>query len=86
MRALASLPAPQGIAAMQAINVHAVTPVFMTALFGTGAACVAVGVWAVADWDGSFGPWLLAGAALYLAGPVGLTMTYTCRATTRSRG
>lgn len=39
MRALARLPAPQGIAAMQSINVVVITPLFMMALFGTGAAC-----------------------------------------------
>ncbi len=76
MRALARLPTAQGIAAMQSINVQAVTPAFMTALFGTAVACAALGVWALADWDDSYGPWLLAGSALYLAGPVGLTMTY----------
>ena len=76
MSALARLPAAQGIAAMQSINVQAVTPAFMTALFGTAVACGALGVWALADWDDSYGPWLLAGSALYLAGPVGLTMTY----------
>ena len=42
MRALARLPAPQGIAAMRAINVVAVTPAFMVALFGTALACGAL--------------------------------------------
>jgi uncharacterized membrane protein len=76
MGALARLPAAQGIAAMKSINVMAVTPVFMTALFGTGLACAALVVWALADWHDSYGPWLLAGSALYLAGPIGLTMGY----------
>jgi uncharacterized membrane protein len=76
MAALARLQPPQGIAAMQSINVLAVTPVFMIALFGTGLACFVLGVWALADWDDSYGPYLLAGAALYLAGPVGVTMGY----------
>jgi uncharacterized membrane protein len=76
MRALARLPAPQGIAAMQSINVQAVTPVFMTALFGTGVACIAVSIWSLVDWHDSYSPWLLAGSALYLAGPVGVTMAY----------
>jgi uncharacterized membrane protein len=76
MSALARLPAAQGIAAMQSINVLAVTPVFMTALFGTAVACVAVAVWALADWHDSYGPWLLAGSALYLVGTIGLTMGY----------
>jgi len=76
MKALARLQPVQGIAAMQSINVVAVTPVFMTALFGTAVACVAVAVWALADWHDSFGPWLIAGSALYLAGPIGLTIGY----------
>ncbi len=54
----------------------AVTPAFMTALFGTAAACVALGLWALADWDASFGPYLLAGGAVYLLGTVGLTVAY----------
>ena len=41
MQGLGRLPAPQGAAAMQAINVTAVTPVFMAALFGTAAVCIA---------------------------------------------
>ena len=76
MKALARLPPAGGIAAMQSINVVAVTPAFMTALFGTSAACVALAVWALAGWDGSFSPYLLAGSALYLAGTIGLTIAY----------
>jgi uncharacterized membrane protein len=76
MKALARLEAPQGIAAMQSINVQAPTPAFMTALFGSAVAALAVGIWALAGWDDSYGPWLLAGSALYLALPIGLTMTY----------
>ena len=76
MKALAGLRPADGMAAMQVINVKAVTPAFMTALFGTGAASVALLVWALAGWHDSFGPWLVAGSALYLVGPIGLTMTY----------
>jgi uncharacterized membrane protein len=76
MPALARLQPAQGIAAMQSINVMAVTPVFMTALFGTAVLSVALAVWAVVDWHDSFGPWLLAGSALYVAGTTGLTMVY----------
>jgi uncharacterized membrane protein len=61
---------------MQSINVVAVTPLLMTALFGTAVACAALAVWALADWHDSFGPWLLAGSALYLACPIGLTIGY----------
>jgi len=76
MKALARLQPARGIAAMNSINVVAVTPAFMTALFGTAVLCVAVAVWALADWDDSFGPWLLVGSALYLVGTIGLTMGY----------
>ena len=77
MRALARLPAPQGIAAMNSINVVAVTPVFMTALFGTGLLCIALAVWAFAGlleevldsaklvrWDVAANEWLHAHATL----------------------
>ena len=76
MGALARLPVAQGIAAMNSINVVAVTPVFMTALFGTAAACLVLAVWALADWHDSFSPYLIAGSVLYLAGTIGLTMAY----------
>jgi uncharacterized membrane protein len=76
MQGLARLQPAQGIAAMQSINVTAVTPVFMTALFGTAVASLVLAVWALADWHDSYGPYLVAGSALYLAGPIGLTMTY----------
>jgi uncharacterized membrane protein len=76
MKALDRLPAPEGIAAMQSINVAALTPSFMTALFGTAAACLGLAAWAIVDWHGSVSPWLLIGGALYLAGPIGLTAAY----------
>lgn len=76
MKALARLPAAQGIAAMNSINLVAVTPVFMTALFGTAVACVALLVWALVDWHDSFSPYLVIGSVLYLVGTCGLTMAY----------
>lgn len=76
MRALGRLEPARGLAAMQSINVLAVTPAFMTALFATGAACLALAVWALVDWDGSVGPYLLVGSGLYLVGVVVLTIAY----------
>jgi uncharacterized membrane protein len=76
MKALARLQPAQGIAAMQSINLVAVTPAFMAALFGTAAACVALVVWALVDWNAAFAPYLLAGGACYLLGTIGLTITY----------
>jgi uncharacterized membrane protein len=74
MAGLARLPSAQGAAAMQSINVTAVTPAFMTAVFGTAAVCLGLGVWALASWDDDRAPWVLAGGLLYLIGVIGVTM------------
>ena len=76
MKSLARLPAQQGIAAMQAINVAAVTFAFMAALFGTAVACGTLAVWALFAWDERFAPYLLLGGALYLIGTILLTIAY----------
>ena len=76
MKALARLPAEQGVAAMQAINDAAVTPAFMAALFGTAVACGALAVSALFAWDERFAPYLLVGSALYLVGTILLTIAY----------
>lgn len=73
MAALKRLPAAEGIAAMRSINVLAVTPVFMTALFGTAAACLGIAVWTAAS-SGVPTILVLAGCALYLVGTVGVTI------------
>jgi uncharacterized membrane protein len=74
MKALARLPPAQGIAAMQSINVVAVTPPLMVALFGTALACVALAVAALVGWGRPGNAYLLAGGLLYLAGVVGVTI------------
>jgi uncharacterized membrane protein len=74
MPALARLPAPQGIAAMQSINVAAITPLFMLALFGTGAACAFLAVYSLVTWQSPGAAYLLAGALLYVVGNVVVTM------------
>src|SRR5918994_7361499 len=76
MKALARLPAEQGVAAMQAINMAAVTFAFMAALFGTAVACGALVVWALFAWGEGFAPYLLVGSALYLIGTILLTIAY----------
>ena len=76
MKALARLPAEQSIAAMQAINVAAVTLALMATLFGTAAACGALAVWALFAWDERFAPYLIVGGALYLLGTILLTIVY----------
>ncbi len=74
MKALGRLPAAQGIAAMQSINIVAVTPLFMAALFGTALLCLALAVISVVTWGDHRTPWLLAGSALYLGGDIVVTL------------
>jgi uncharacterized membrane protein len=76
MAALGRVPAPEGIRAMQQINITVINPWFMTALFGTGLACLAVIVAALADWNGDYGPYLVVAGVLYVVGCVGVTMAF----------
>ncbi|TGQ44008.1 MULTISPECIES: DUF1772 domain-containing protein [unclassified Mesorhizobium] len=76
MPALARLPVAGGIAAMNSINVTVITPMFMTALFGTGLICLVLAAGAIIGWSqpGSF--WLLAGALIYVVGNPIVTMVF----------
>jgi uncharacterized membrane protein len=76
MAALGRLPPPQGIAAMQSINVFAITPWFMSALFGTALACIVLAVVAVLHWQEPGAALLLAGGALYVIGAIVVTMAF----------
>jgi uncharacterized membrane protein len=76
MAALGRIPDAEGIRAMQEINITVINPWFMTALFGTGLACLAVIVWALADWDDAYGAYLVVGGVLYVIGCVGVTMAF----------
>jgi uncharacterized membrane protein len=73
MPALRRLPAAAGIAAMQSINVRAVTPAFMTALFGCAAACAVLIVWVLIAPDGGSPGLVITAGAGYLVGVVGVT-------------
>jgi len=76
MRALARVPPAHGIAAMQSINVVAVTPVFMIALFGTAVACVGLAANAVIEWRGVASAYMLAGCVSYLVGTIVVTIIF----------
>jgi uncharacterized membrane protein len=69
MRALGRLHPPEGAAAMQAINVTAVSPAFMTVLFGP---VVTLLVLVFVAWS----PWIAGAGVAYLVGTVGLTIGY----------
>jgi uncharacterized membrane protein len=72
MKALAKLPAAQGIAAMQGMNVSIVNPVFLLVLAGSTVSCVVLLF--SAPFTGAPHPGLrVAGALLYLVGAIGVT-------------
>ena len=78
MPALKRLPAAQGIAAMQSINKLAVTPAFMTALFGTAVACLGMVAWAAISSSerpsALVAALMIAGGVAYLVGAIGVTI------------
>ena len=76
MKSLARLPAAQGVAAMQSINVVVINPLVMGALFGTALACAVLVVAAFIEWGEPYAVYLLVGGAVYLVGVVLLTGAY----------
>ena len=74
MPALKRIPSAEGIAAMQSINVMAVTPAFMAALFGTAVACLGLVVWAAITRSEGPAALVIAGGSLYLVGTIGVTI------------
>jgi uncharacterized membrane protein len=76
MNALARLPAAQGIAAMQSINVVVINPLFMTAFLGTAAACVLLGASSLLRWREPGAAYILAGSLLYFVGTFLVTILF----------
>ncbi|MGW6271616.1 anthrone oxygenase family protein [Streptomyces sp. NPDC055060] len=74
MQGLAALPAAQGIAAMQSINVKAVTAGFMTVFMGAAGLSAVVAVVTFVLWPDEGTVELLLGSALYLLGSFGVTI------------
>jgi uncharacterized membrane protein len=74
MPALARLQIPQGITTMQSINITAINPLFMLALFGTAAACLLLAIAALSKWHHPSNVYLLVGSLLYLIGTILVTM------------
>ena len=73
---LKRLPPPQGAAAMQAINKEAPTPLFMLLLFGTGAACLVLMIYAALHLQDSGSRYQLIAGALYIVSVVWLTVGF----------
>jgi uncharacterized membrane protein len=75
MSGLGRLPAAQGMAAMQAINVAAPrSALFMLLLFGTGLIALALAVEAAIGLDGAGATMRLAGGIVYVAGAIVVTV------------
>jgi len=74
MKALGKLPAAQGIAAMQSINVVVLNPWFLPAFLGTTVLCGLAVILSLVSWRAPAAPWSLAGGVLYVAGTFLVTM------------
>jgi uncharacterized membrane protein len=70
MKALFRIPAQSGIAAMQAINVTVLNPLFFALFFGTAALCALL---LFLRWES---PFAFSGAVLYLLGAIGVTIVF----------
>lgn len=74
MPALARLQPDRGIAAMQSINITAINPLFMLALFGTAIACLFIVIYTLLHWDRSGTIYLSIGSLVYLVGAILVTI------------
>lgn len=76
MKALAQLPASQGVAAMQRVNVVVVNPLFLGLFLGTAVLSAACVVASLFPWNDPRSSLLLAAGLLYLAGSLLVTIGF----------
>jgi uncharacterized membrane protein len=76
MKALARLPAAQGAAAMQSINVVVLNLGFLAAFMGTAVVCLILAIASLFNWSAPGTGWLLAGSLLYIIGTFMVTMVF----------
>ena len=76
MKALAQLPASQGVAAMQRINVVVLNQLFLGAFMGTALLAAGCVVASFFPWSVPRSPLLLAAGLLYLAGSFFVTLAF----------
>ena len=74
MKALAGVPAAEGIGAMQSINVVVINPSFLGAFFGTAVLSLVAGGLALAGRAHPSASFFLAGALFYLVGTILVTL------------
>ena len=73
MASLARVPAPSGIAAMQAINVVILNPLFLLVFLGPAALSALLLVAALLGWGDLETGWVSAGSVFYLVGCIVIT-------------
>ncbi|WP_243147258.1 anthrone oxygenase family protein [Scytonema sp. UIC 10036] len=61
---------------MQSINITAINPLFMVALFGTALACLFLAIASLSKWHQPGAVYLLLGSLLYLVGTVVVTIAF----------
>ncbi len=76
MKALAQMPAGQGIGAMQSINKVILSSLFMPVFMGSAVLCVLLVVAWGLSWAGFNSGAALTGCALYLVGTFGFTIAF----------
>jgi uncharacterized membrane protein len=76
MRALARLTPAQGIAAMQAINIVILNPIFLGVFLGTAVTSVLAIIVSLLRWNAPGAFYLFAGGALYLIGNILVTAVF----------
>lgn len=76
MRALGQRPAGEGMAAMQAINIVILNPMFLGVFLGTAIISAAVAVGGIVRWELPRSGYLSAGAILYVVGTFLVTIIF----------
>lgn len=68
MKGLGRIPAAEGIAAMQSINVTVLNATFLGTFIGTAVLSALIAGLAAVSWSAAAAPWYLAGALVYFVG------------------
>lgn len=76
MASLSRLQPPQGISAMQTINVVVLNPLFFIGFFGTAVACLVLIILSLLRWHQPDSAYLLVGSLIYIIGTVLVTIIF----------
>jgi uncharacterized membrane protein len=76
MRSLGSIPAREGIHAMQSINRVILKSPFMALFFGTSLVSLGLAIWGVSRWGQAGSLALVAGGLVYVVGHFGFTAAF----------